>query len=473
MLEHAAMEENRTMVPLPPAFIERMSLQLGDETEAFLRSYEDARSCGLRLNRLKLQPGRPAIRKLEDRFRLTPVPWCEDGYFYDPADRPGRHAYHAAGLYYIQEPSAMMAVELLDPQPGDAVLDLAAAPGGKSTQIAARLRGEGLLVANEIHPARAKILAENVERLGIPNAIVTQASPQELSPRYPETFDRVLLDAPCSGEGMFRKEPETVREWSPEAVEACAARQRDILPHAAAMLREGGALVYSTCTFNTRENEETVAWFLDRFPEFRLLREERMWPHRGQGEGHYAALLRKEGPSSVPDGMRRRRTDEAGHRAVSRKSRTPSPEISALQAYEQFAREWLPGFRLPDRGMPMLFGDALYWLPVQPGRLEGPGALRGLKTPRPGLHLGEVRGGGRFEPNHALAMAAAASDARIAADYGADSPKVYAYLRGETLPAPAGVKGWGIAAADGFPLGWVKASDGQYKNRRPKGLRLL
>ncbi|WP_276352693.1 RsmB/NOP family class I SAM-dependent RNA methyltransferase [Cohnella caldifontis] len=461
------------MPPLPPSFVERISIQLGEEADAFFRSYEAPRSYGLRLNRLKLPPGHPSIRSLEERFGLTPVPWCGDGYFYEESQRPGRHVYHTAGLYYIQEPSAMIAAELLDPQPGDAVLDLAAAPGGKTTQIAAKLGGEGLLVANEIHPGRAKILAENVERLGIPNAVVTQSTPQELSKRFPETFDRVLLDAPCSGEGMFRKDPEAVREWSPEAVEACALRQREILPHAAAMLREGGTLVYSTCTFNTRENEETVACFLDRCPEFRLLREERMWPQLGQGEGHYAALLRKEGGPSAVERSGRHASIGPDRTASSRKDRTKSPEIAALQAYETFAEEWLPGFQLPVLGRPLLFGDALYWLPVMPGRFEGPETLRGLKVPRPGLHLGDLRAGGRFEPDHALAMAVPASAARNVADCAADSPEAAAYLRGETLPAPIGVKGWGIAAVDGFPLGWVKASDGQYKNRRPKGLRLV
>lgn len=455
-------------MPLPPAFAKRMSEQLGPEADAFFRCYEADRSFGLRINRLKLPKDHPLNDTLRVRFGLKPVPWCEAGYFYEESVRPGRHVYHAAGLYYIQEPSAMIAAELLNPLPGETVLDLAAAPGGKTSQIAAKLGGKGLLVANEIHPARARILAENVERLGIPNAVVLQAAPQELSPRFPETFDRVMLDAPCSGEGMFRKDPEAVREWSPDAVETCAARQRDILPHAAAMLKAGGTLVYSTCTFNTLENEDTIAWFLSRHPEFRLVREERLWPQLGQGEGHYAALLRKE--ESVRSGGVRTAASPGGGGA--RRAKGKAPETAALQAYESFAEAWLPGFRLPERGSPLLFGEALYWLPASPGRFEGAEALRGLKSPRPGLRLGDFRRGGRFEPDHALAMAAAASDARFTADCGADSPEAAAYLRGETLPAASGVKGWGLAAVDGFPLGWVKASEGQYKNRRPKGLRI-
>lgn len=462
------------MPSLPPLFVQQMASQLGNDAEAFFQSYESPRCYGLRINRLKLPAGHPLNASLQERFGLKPVPWCNDGYFYEEQARPGRHAYHAAGLYYIQEPSAMIAAELLDPQPGETVLDLAAAPGGKTTQLAAKLMGQGLVVANEIHPARAKILSENVERLGLANVIVTQAAPGELSARFPETFDRVLLDAPCSGEGMFRKDPEAMQEWSPEAVEACAARQRDILPHAAVMLKEGGTLVYSTCTFNRRENEETIAWFLAAHPEFRLLREERMWPHHGQGEGHYAALLRKEAATPGPTAAFRKHSPvvRTHRQPPSRKGRSSSPEASALPVYEAFARDWLPGFRLPPQGQPLLFGDSLYWLPAASGRLSGPEMLQGLKVPRPGLHLGDFRGGGRFEPGHALAMAASAEDARLAANYAADSLEAAAYLRGEALPAETGVKGWGLTAVDGFPLGWFKASDGQYKNHRPKGLRL-
>lgn len=456
---------------LPPAFVRSVSRLLDGETERFLHSYEEPRSYGLRINRLKVAEGHPMEAKLVSLFGLQPVPWCPDGYRYEEATRPGRHVYHAAGLYYIQEPSAMIAAELLDPQPGETVLDLAAAPGGKTTQLAALMRGQGLLVANEIHPARAKILSENVERLGITNAVVTQASPQELSARFREAFDRVLLDAPCSGEGMFRKDPDAVREWSPEAVEACAARQRDILPHAASMVKPGGKLLYSTCTFNTLENEETIADFLSRFPEFRLLREERMWPHLGQGEGHYAALLIKDGGDA----------SQASHSEPGRRGSPPprktkggkTPESSSFSSYVAFAEESLPGFRLPAHGQPLVFGDALYWLPVPPGSPITPDSLRGLKVPRPGLHLGDLRAGGRFEPNHSLAMAVSVDSPRLSVDFAADSPEAAAYWHGETLPAPQRAKGWGLAAVDGFPLGWVKASDGQYKNRLPKGLRSL
>jgi NOL1/NOP2/sun family putative RNA methylase len=461
-------EKTRLMSTLPPSYITHISRLLGNDAAAFLSSYEQPRAFGLRLNPVKLPADHPITEKLTGLFALRPIPWCTDGYFYEESTRPGRHPFHAAGLYYIQEPSAMIAAELLDPQQGEIILDLAAAPGGKSTQIAGKMKGEGLLIANEIHPARAKILSENVERLGISNTLVTQASPQQLSERFPERFDRVLLDAPCSGEGMFRKDPEAAKEWSPEAVNACAVRQRDILPHAAAVLKPGGTLVYSTCTFNTLENEETIADFVSRHPEFRLIREQRMWPHLRQGEGHYAAVLRKE-VSSQPDQPEAKPFRSS---KVRRNSSPPKLEDAAIQTFRTFAEQVLPGFRLPAQGSPLLFGDALYWMPAPPNTPAPPDALVGLRVPRPGLHLGDFRKN-RFEPAHALAMAAAADNAALITDYPSDSPAIAAYLRGETLPAPPRMKGWGLTTVDGFPVGWFKASDGQLKNRLPKGLRSL
>lgn len=450
------------MTSLPDAYIARVRAQLGPEADALLASYEAPRCYGLRLHPAKLTPQDGLFARVASAFGLRPVPWCGLGYFYDEAARPGKHPWHAAGLYYIQEPSAMIAAELLDPQPGDIVLDLAAAPGGKTTQIAGRMGGRGLLVANEIHAGRARILAENAERLGIANAVVMNAAPDELAARWPGAFDRIMLDAPCSGEGMFRKDPNAIAEWSPEAVEACAARQRTILPEAAKMLRPGGRLVYSTCTFNRAENEETIAWFLAGHPDFKLLREERMWPHRGEGEGHYAAVLEREAAGDAPAFPPR----GAG--------RGPKADAAAaLRLFGEFAAEALPGYALPADGEPLLFGEALYWLPRPAGGPVSAAGLQGLRTPRPGLHLGDVRKG-RFEPAHALAKAVSADMAALVCDREADSPETAAYLRGESLAARSDAdRGWGLMAVDGRPLGWFKASAGQYKNRLPKGLRFL
>ncbi|THF83888.1 RsmB/NOP family class I SAM-dependent RNA methyltransferase [Cohnella fermenti] len=472
------------MTSLPAPYVERIKQQLGEEAAAFLDSYSSPRTYGLRMNLLKAAESPEACAVVRAQFGLKPVPWCAEGCFYEESVRPGKNPFHQAGLYYIQEPSAMIAAELLDPQPGEIVLDLAAAPGGKTTQIAGKLAGRGLLVANEIHPGRARILAENVERLGIRNAVVVNAAPDELSARWPEAFDRIMLDAPCSGEGMFRKDEGAAAEWSPEAVDVCVRRQRSILPDAARMLKPGGRLVYSTCTFNRAENEETIAWFLGEFPDFRLLREERMWPHRGEGEGHYAAVLEKlagedaeqadaEPRSRVQRSQPEPRRAKPSPRAAQARRGDPAASrlTAALEQFQQFAREALPGFELPPEGEPLLFGDALYWLPVPAGSPLSTHSLGGLRTPRPGLHLGDVLRG-RFEPSHALAMAASAGDASRSVNLAPDSPQAAAYLRGESLPSPEPpMRGWGLITIAGLPLGWFKASDGQLKNRLPKGLR--
>ncbi|ALS28946.1 RNA methyltransferase [Paenibacillus sp. 32O-W] len=462
-------------IRLPAGYIEQMRRMLGEsEAERFFASYGEPRTYGLRLNPLKIGPHDTGLfAVLQEQFGLEPVPWCKDGYYYRESSRPGTHPWHAAGLYYIQEPSAMSAAELLDARPGETILDLAAAPGGKTTQIAGRMQGQGLLVANEIHPARAKILSENIERMGIRNAVVVSASPDRLAARFPAFFDRIMLDAPCSGEGMFRKDPDAVREWSESQVAFCAERQSGILDDAAVMLRPGGTLVYSTCTFNRAENEDTIEAFLTRHPSFTLERTERIWPHRARGEGHFVAVLRRaadggEDAAAAPAPRRPSgRAGASGRRG--RDSRGGGDHAAALALLRAFAAEALPGLTLGP-GEPLRFGDALYWLPHDAGSRFGAGDLDGLKVARPGLHLGDVRKG-RFEPAHALALAVAADAAAWVQTYPPEAPEIAAYLRGETLPAPDGIRGWGLVAAGGLPLGWGKASGGQIKNHLPKGLR--
>ncbi|GAA4863091.1 RsmF rRNA methyltransferase first C-terminal domain-containing protein [Paenibacillus vulneris] len=455
------------MISLPESFKQQMREQLGEEAERFLASYELPRTQGLRINPAKINQG--LLEQLTEQFGLTPVPWCEGGYYYADNAKPGKHPYHAAGLYYIQEPSAMSAVALLDPKPGDIVLDLAAAPGGKSTQIAAKLQGQGLLITNEIHPARAKILAENIERMGVANAVVTQMAPDPLAARFPAFFDKMMVDAPCSGEGMFRKDPDAVEEWSPDHVTMCAARQWDILQAAVTMLKPGGLLAYSTCTFNTAENERTVDALLDRYPEFELLRIERIWPHLHAGEGHFVALLRKgDGDAaaavSAPAAAVTPRGKAGGKRASS-----PRPEEEAMKLFRAFAAEALPGFELPP-GEAVLFGEQLYWLLAAEGCPFERSSLNGLKVLRPGLHLAEVKKA-RIEPSHALALALPRGAARRTLDFPAESPEIGRYLRGETLNSPADDNGWVLISIDGLPLGWGKLSGGQVKNHYPKGLR--
>ncbi len=427
---------------LPQEFLERMQLQLGQEYPAFLESLERPRAVALRMNPLKGQ--QPVLS-----FVKEPVPWENQGFYYDPEARPGLHPFHEAGVYYLQEASAMAPVSLLDPQPGESVCDLCAAPGGKTTQIAGRMAGEGFLLCNEINPKRAKILSRNIERMGVANALVTNEHPKTLAQRYPGYFDRVLVDAPCSGEGMFRKEEAAVTDWSPETVQMCANRQKEILQSAAQLLKPGGRLVYSTCTFAPEENEQVIAEFLNQHPEFTP--EEisapwftpgpnstfRMWPHKLLGEGHFAAVLKKT------DG-------EAGE--------------PALETAQKLPRQWLDfanklNIKLPE-GKAVLFGTSLYWAP------EALPLLRGVKVLRPGLELGEVKKD-RFEPAHALALWLKETSA--VEDLPADGTQIKAYMHGETIPS--GKNGWCLVRVDGYSIGWGKGDGFVLKNHYPKGLR--
>ncbi|WP_019636334.1 RsmB/NOP family class I SAM-dependent RNA methyltransferase [Paenibacillus fonticola] len=460
---------------LPESFRAQMISMLGEaEGRSFLNSYDSSRTYGLRINTRKIKPGSPADNCIRQLFRLQPVPWCDSGYYYDKETRPGKHPYHAAGLYYIQEPSAMSAVELLAPEPGETVLDLAAAPGGKTTQIAMKMMGEGLLISNEIHPQRAKILAENVERCGAGNVVVTQAAPGELSARFPLAFDRIMLDAPCSGEGMFRKDPDAMAEWSPESVEMCAARQWDILHDAIKMLKPGGYLAYSTCTFNRLENEETISRLLECYPSMKLLAEKRIWPHLHKAEGHFIALLQRD-PEDGNQREEKQRSHKQSHKLRKDNEQPDKSAKLALAAYMKWMQNDMAGMDNPfGGGIPLLFGESLYVLPASKSLPLSTYSFAGLKVPRAGLHLGEYKKG-RFQPAHALAMVLSANDTSRTWTLKAGSDELSAYLHGDTLKVPENYHGWYIVAVEcggeSFPLGWGKASNGQLKNHLPKGLR--
>ena len=439
---------------LPQAFLDRMQSQLGPQYQQYLHSLERPRAVALRRNPLKCPPDQQLPHL------LAPVPWEPEGFYYDPDTRPGLHPWHEAGLYYLQEASAMAPVALLEPQPGEIVLDLCAAPGGKTTQIAGRMQGQGLLVCNEINPKRARILSRNIERLGVSNALVLNHHPSELEKWFEGCFDRVLVDAPCSGEGMFRKEEAAVTDWSPETVTMCARRQQEILCSAAKMLRPGGRLVYSTCTFAPEEDEGAVSEFLKAHPDFSielcaapwfapgnsvqvtqpvegLEHTFRLWPHLLNGEGHYAAVLRKAGGEE------------------SQLAAAPGEKLP--REFEEFAQEL--GISLP-QGKALLFGQSLYWVPREMPQLQR------LKVLRPGLELGTVRKG-RFEPAHALALYL--SNCVREVDLPLDSRELQSYLHGDVVPGTA--RGWCLIKAGGYSIGWGKGDGAQIKNHYPKGLR--
>lgn len=478
---------------LPQAFAARMKAMLGDEYEAFLAAYDSPNTPALRLNPRKIRSDmdEPLLSCIGD-----PVPWAENGYYYDPDGeiRPGKHPYHEAGVYYIQEASAMIPAALCPPSSGDRVLDLCAAPGGKSTQLAAALGNEGLLVTNEIHPQRAAILSQNIERMGIPNAVVTNHAPHELVKHFPAFFDKMIVDAPCSGEGMFRKEEQALTMWSQDNVDMCAARQKEILASAAEMLSPNGYLTYSTCTFAPEENEGVILDFLMSHPEFevvepmnpavldcvrrglidrgnpqwvdgsegyaeQLRRTLRLFPHHADGEGHFAALLHKS-PDAPVAALRSREKDK-------KKGRDKEPskcQLTADKAYKlfkQFAKD------VTDEiwdGVPCLFGDQLYLCPR-----DLPAPPQGLKILRCGLHLGTIKGD-RFEPSHALALSLAAEQAKRVFKLSTKNYEAAAYLHGDVLPC-GDERGWHLILADGYPIGWGKASGGMMKNHYPKGLR--
>lgn len=406
-------------------------------------------------------------------FSLSPVPWAENGYYYEKTDQPGKHPYHEAGVYYIQEPSAMAPVPMLQVKPGDRVLDLCAAPGGKSTQIAAALMGEGLLVCNEINPQRAKILSENIERMAVCNACVTNETPERLSEFFPEYFDKILVDAPCSGEGMFRKNEDACGEWSPENVEMCAARQDGILDEAAKMLRQGGRLVYSTCTFAEAEDEGSVERFMGRHPQFRLLEMKRLWPHKIKGEGHFMAVLVKdketeEAHKSMPvhgteKGVTMKEID--GLAEFMRDAVSDEEALNEMVSGKAVLNKAILGRSCSEDAFRLLkFGDNVYLMP------EEMPSVRGLKVLRTGLHVGVLKKN-RFEPAHALALAINPSRVRHVLNLDSADPRVMQYLNGQTFPAEGG-KGWYLICVDGFGIGWGKLAGGMMKNHYPKGLRV-
>ncbi len=433
---------------LPEKFIENMQKQLPEnEWEVFFATYAHKPYKGVRLNPLKGEKAAlaPLLPFLEEE-----ISWEENGY-YTREERLGANPFHAAGLFYSQEPSAMSAAPMLDVQKGERVLDLCSAPGGKGTQLACKMQGEGLIVLNEPVESRAKILSQNVERLGIKNAVVTCELPEKLAERFTGYFDKILIDAPCSGEGMFRKNAEEARrEWSEENIALCAARQSRILAEGTKMLKRGGRLVYSTCTFARAEDEEQVEKYLRLHPDMRLIKQEKLYPHKVKGEGHFVALFERLDE----------RLDEPTTSVV--RAMKPSITRAAESAYRAFERGF---FRAPfARNLHEVKG-VLYALP------DGVFDWKGIQVLRVGVRLGEMKGD-RFEPNHSLAMSVSKGACTKVVDLSQGDLRLGKYLRGETVEGDI-PNGWCLVCIDGYPIGLGKGVNGILKNHLPKGLRSL
>ena len=425
---------------LPDAFVRRMGKQLGKELPAFLRALDESAPRGIRLNGLK------ACAATESYTAAEPIRWAENAYYLDPDSKAGSTVLHEAGAFYIQEPSAMLPAAVLDAQPGEKIIDLCAAPGGKSTQIGCAMRGTGLLVCNEPVFRRAQILSRNIERFGFPNTVVTCAFSEQLAQRWEEGFDAVLVDAPCSGEGMFRRDPATRKEWTEEKAEGCARRQREILASAARLVRPGGRLVYSTCTYNPDENEGNAAWFLNAFPDFTaeafsapgISAPDGMYtcyPHQIKGEGQFTARFRKKGngQAELP----------ADHTLL-----RPAPNEAEM------TEPLFPSFPYATHKI----GNTLIHMPELP-------ETKGIRILRAGLHLGEIKGK-NIVPDHAAALCFRKPEAQSIQMSACEAVK---YISGEALAGD--MPGWTLMCFRDLVLGWGKGSDGMIKNHYPKGIR--
>lgn len=455
---------------LPVLFQENMRWLLGEEYKDYIRSFNEKRVYGLRVNTLKITPEH--FEKICP-FKIRRIPWISNGYYYEETEKPAKHPYYFAGLYYLQEPSAMTPANLLPVEPGDRVLDVCAAPGGKSTELAAKLNGQGILISNDISNSRAKALLKNLELFGAKNALIMSENPQKLSERFPEYFDKILIDAPCSGEGMFRKEPNVVKSWLEHGNEFYARLQKEIIKNALQMLKPGGMILYSTCTFSPMENEAAVMYMMELCPELKIIPFERyagfgpgmpetvqgpdslkecirIWPHRMHGEGHFLALLQK---------------GEKKENMVWKKSEKPAAFLEKNPEFLQFLQNVSLEFNLSRME---LRGDKVLYVP------ESETDLKGLRIMRSGLLMGECKKN-RFEPSQALAMALKKEQYADTIDFSAEDPRVIKYLKGETLDisdrSQKLKKGWYLICVDGFPLGFAKGSNAMLKNKYLAGWR--
>lgn len=453
---------------LPEKYMTKMKQLLGDDYSCYIESFNEERHYGLRANNLKIET--TELEKISP-FKLEKIHWISNGYYYDKEYVPSKHPYYYAGLYYLQEPSAMTPAELFNINESDKVLDLCAAPGGKSTELAAKLGGTGVLVSNDISASRAKGLLKNIELLGITNSIVLSETPEKLMNYFAEYFDKILVDAPCSGEGMFRKDPSMIKNWKEDSVDYYSDIQKNILPSAAKMLKPGGYMLYSTCTFSPEENEMIISEFLDNHKEFELItlpdfqgfdrgktewsgnydydlsKAVRLWPHKIKGEGHFIALLYKNSE-----------TCHSNYSSYKIKSKEKDYDV-----YREFEKEYLnkklDGDRLE------VINSKLYLMPREIPNLKG---LRILRT---GLYLGEIKKN-RFEPSGAFACSLNKNEFANNVDLDVEDNNVIKYLKGETLQIE-GSKGWNLVSVDGYSLGFAKKVNNLLKNKYYPGWRWM
>jgi len=469
---------------LPILFEDRMRKLLGEEYEEYLLCYMKPHFGGLRVNTLKTTP--------EEFERICPfsikrIPWVQNGYYYDVEEQPAKHPFYNAGLYYIQEPSAMTPASLLPINKGDRVLDICAAPGGKSTELGAKLCGEGILVSNDISNSRAKALLKNIELLGIRNSLVLSEAPSKLVEYFPEYFDKILIDAPCSGEGMFRKSPTMIKNWEEFGVEYYNKLQKEIILDAAKMLKPGGYLLYSTCTFSPEENEGTISYLMEEYPEFHVVnalpdektqkelglsyegfdcgkpewldggKEElryclRMWPHKINGEGHFITLLQKVDSAKRADSL------------IDLASCNPMGKSKNILSEE--ALEFMKALTIPHKSEQLIVHEEkVYLLP------EGLPNLKGLRILRQGLLIGEMKKQ-RFEPSQALANALKTSEYDKIIHLKVEDPNVIRYLKCESIELEGEYKdGWHLVCVEDYPLGFMKITKNNFKNKYQPGWR--
>lgn len=454
---------------LPVSFIDNMRKILGSELAEYLESYEKPKFTGLRVNTSKISV--EEFERINPFKTLRKVPWVPNGYYYTEEDAPTHHPYYYAGLYYIQEPSAMTPASVLPVEEGERVLDLCAAPGGKATELAAKLNHTGLLVANDASASRTKALLKNLEVFGMPNILITSEMGDKLDKYFHSYFDKILIDAPCSGEGMFRKQAHMIPAWEKQGPEVFSKMQREILNQAAELLKPGGTMLYSTCTFSELENEGSIDYFLTNHPDFHLAEIPwyegfcpgkpelvgssfplekcvRLFPHKIDGEGHFLALLQRDG-ERTPDALEGKR-----------KNPKLPPELE----------EFLQGVSMPlDRSLIQVKDTKVFLMP------EGIGKCLGLRFLRSGLYMGELLKK-RFEPSQAFAMVLKKEEFASAIDLSADDERIIRYLKGETIEIEdeecTRTDGWQLVCVDGYPLGWGKLIRGTLRNKYFSGWRM-